>query len=42
MDEAELRREAAAADLRIFSEHGPEDDLDELIEWTSKHLQLDD
>lgn len=40
--ERELRRRAAEQDAQLLLEHGSDDDLDELVRWSSTHLALGD
>jgi Arc/MetJ-type ribon-helix-helix transcriptional regulator len=40
--EREMRRQAAQQDAEIMAEHGPADDLDDLVEWSSTHLEVED
>ena len=40
--EREMRRQAAEQDAQVLREHGPSDDLDELVQWTSIHLEVED
>ena len=40
--EREMRRQAAEQDARILRENGPADDLDELVQWSSTHLEVED
>ena len=40
--EREMRRQAAEQDARILREHGPADDLDDLLQWSSTHLEVGD
>ncbi|HEX3932283.1 MAG TPA: ribbon-helix-helix domain-containing protein [Nocardioides sp.] len=40
--EREMRRQAAEQDAQVLREHGPADDLDELVQWTSTHLEIAD
>jgi Arc/MetJ-type ribon-helix-helix transcriptional regulator len=40
--EREMRRQAAEQDAQVLGEHGPADDLDELVQWTSTHLEIAD
>ena len=40
--EREMRRRAAARDVRILKETDPGDDLDELVSWSVGSLDLDD
>ena len=36
--EREMRRQAAEQDARILREHGPANDLDGLLQWSSTRL----
>ncbi len=36
--EREMRRQAAEQDAQLLREHGPADDLDDLVQWSSTHL----
>jgi Arc/MetJ-type ribon-helix-helix transcriptional regulator len=40
--EREMRRQAAEQDAQVLSERGPADDLDDLVHWTSAHLEVED
>ena len=40
--EREMRRQAADQDAQILREHGPGDDLDDLVQWSSTHLEVED
>lgn len=40
--EREMRRQAALADVEILRREGVADDLDELVEWTVSHVELED
>lgn len=40
--EREMRRQAAEHDAQVLREHGPADDLDELVQWSSAHLEVED
>jgi len=40
--EREMRRQAAEQDVQVLRERGPADDLDDLVQWTSSHLELED
>lgn len=40
--EREMRRQAAEQDAQILGEHGPADDLDELVQWSGAHLGVED
>ena len=39
--EREMRRQAAEQDVRILREQGVADDLDDLVQWTSGHLDAE-
>ena len=40
--EREIRRLVAERDARVLTEHGVEDDLDLLVEWSVGNLQAED
>ena len=40
--EREMRRQAAEQDAQVLRENGPADDLDELVRWSSSHLEVED
>ncbi len=40
--EREMRRQAAEQDAQVLRERGPADDLDELVNWSSTHLGVED
>jgi Arc/MetJ-type ribon-helix-helix transcriptional regulator len=40
--EREMRRQAAEQDAQVLREHGPADNLDDLVQWTSTHLEVED
>ena len=40
--EREMRRRAAEQDAQLLGEHGAGDDLDELVQWSSSHLDVED
>lgn len=40
--EREMRRQAAERDAQILRENGPDDELDELVQWSSTHLEVED
>lgn len=40
--EREMRRRAAEHDRRILVENGSADDLDDLVQWSSSHLEVED
>lgn len=40
--ERERRERAAAQDVRILEEVGPQDDLDDLVEWTAGATRFED
>ena len=39
--EREMRRQAAEQDAQVLRENGPADDLDELVRWSSSHLEVE-
>jgi Arc/MetJ-type ribon-helix-helix transcriptional regulator len=39
--EREMRRQAAEQDARVRREHGAADDLDDLVQWSSTHIEVD-
>jgi len=39
--EREMRRLAADHDAQVLREHGPADDLDDLVQWSSTHLLVE-
>lgn len=39
--EREMRRQAAEQDAAILREHGPDDELDELVEWSATNTSLE-
>jgi Arc/MetJ-type ribon-helix-helix transcriptional regulator len=39
--EREMRRQAAEQDARVLREHGAADDLDDLVQWSSTHIEVD-
>ncbi|MGV1009766.1 MAG: ribbon-helix-helix domain-containing protein [Dermatophilaceae bacterium] len=39
--EREMRRQAAAQDAQILGEKGADDDLDELVTWTTTHIHVE-
>jgi Arc/MetJ-type ribon-helix-helix transcriptional regulator len=39
--EREMRRLLAEQDVQTLAEHGPSDDLDALVEWTTTHLDVE-
>ncbi len=40
--EREMRRQAAERDAGILRERGAADDLDALVDWTTRHIDIDD
>ena len=40
--EREMRRQAAEQDAQVLREHGPADDLDDLVQWSGTHLEVED
>ncbi|WP_151526835.1 hypothetical protein [Serinicoccus kebangsaanensis] len=40
--EREMRRQAALRDVEVLTEHGPGDDLDELVSWSVSHATVED
>lgn len=40
--EREMRRLLAEQDARLLSEHGSADDLDDLVHWTTTHVDVED
>ena len=40
--EREMRRQAAEQDAQVLREHGSADDLDDLVQWSSTHLEVED
>jgi Arc/MetJ-type ribon-helix-helix transcriptional regulator len=40
--EREMRRQAGEQDAKVLREHGPADDLDDLVQWSSTHLDVED
>lgn len=40
--EREMRRQAAEQDAEVLREHGSADDLDDLVQWSSTHLEVED
>lgn len=40
--EREMRRQAAEQDVQVLRAHGPADDLDDLVHWTSTHVEVED
>ncbi|CAN5408208.1 hypothetical protein BH09ACT12_BH09ACT12_21510 [soil metagenome] len=37
-----MRRQAAERDAEVLRESGSADDLDDLVQWTSTHLEVGD
>ncbi len=40
--EREMRRQAAEHDAQILRQHGGADELDDLVEWSSTHIEVED
>lgn len=40
--EREMRRQAAEQDAQILRQRGAEDDLDDLVQWGSAHIEVED
>ena len=40
--EREMRRQAAERDAQMLLETGAADDLDDLVQWTGAHLEVED
>jgi len=40
--EREMRRLLAERDAHLLREHGGADDLDDLVQWTTTHVDLED
>lgn len=40
--EREMRRQAAEQDAQVLREHGTADDLDDLVQWSSTHIEVED
>lgn len=40
--EREMRRQAAEQDAQVLRDRGPADDLDDLVQWSTTHLQVED
>ena len=40
--EREMRRQAAEQDAQVLREHGAADDLDDLVQWSSTHSEVED
>lgn len=40
--EREMRRQAAVQDAQILRQRGAADDLDDLVHWTSTHVEVED
>ncbi|MBU1802930.1 MAG: ribbon-helix-helix domain-containing protein [Actinobacteria bacterium] len=40
--EREMRRQAAEHDAEVLRENGSADDLDDLVQWSSTHLEVVD
>lgn len=39
--EREMRRQAAEHDAQVLGADGPTDDLDDLVQWSSTHLEVE-
>lgn len=40
--EREMRRQAAVQDAQVLRERGAADDLDDLVQWSSTHIEVED
>lgn len=40
--EREMRRQAAEHDAQVLREHGSADGLDDLVQWSTTHLEVED
>jgi len=40
--EREMRRQAAELDAQILRRQGAADDLDDLVQWTGAHIEVED
>ncbi len=40
--EREMRRQSAEQDAQILGAHGPADDLDDMVQWSSTHIEVED
>jgi Arc/MetJ-type ribon-helix-helix transcriptional regulator len=40
--EREMRRQAAEQDAQVLHQHGAADDLDDLVQWSSTHVEVED
>lgn len=40
--EREMRRQAAAQDAQVLRQHGAADDLDDLVQWSSAHIEVEE
>lgn len=40
--EREMRRQAAEQDAQVLRQHGAADDLDDLVQWSSTHIEVED
>lgn len=40
--EREMRRQVAEQDAQILREQGPADDLDDMVQWSSTHIGVED
>lgn len=39
--EREMRRRAALADVEVLARRGPDDDLDDLVSWSTHHPHIE-
>lgn len=40
--EREMRRQVAEQDAQLLREHGPAADLDDVVQWSSAHIGVED
>jgi Arc/MetJ-type ribon-helix-helix transcriptional regulator len=40
--EREMRRQAAEQDVQALRQHGADDDLDDLVQWSNTHIEVED
>jgi Arc/MetJ-type ribon-helix-helix transcriptional regulator len=40
--EREMRRQAAEQDAQALRQHGADDDLDDLVQWSNTHIEVED
>jgi Arc/MetJ-type ribon-helix-helix transcriptional regulator len=40
--EREMRRQVAEQDAQVLRQHGAADDLDDLVQWSSNHIEVED